>query len=110
MNRKARKIPAPVLTVKAPKAFETRTGLFWSGVLIADNLPVLRFENRGDGGSLHLDWRPQMEPEFRASIEAAIKAKASADALEPLDDGLGWLWDVAVCGSEEEASKIREAA
>jgi hypothetical protein len=79
--------------VKAPKARDTRRGLFWAGVLYADGKAVMMFENAGDGGCTHFDWKPGIE---REPIEAALRALVPGEDFEPLDKAVGELWDTAM--------------
>ena len=88
------------LEVIGARGFETRRGIFWSGVLVADGARVLRFENAGDGGCTSLDWKPGID---RAPIEAALKAMVPRGTFEPLDAALGDLWDKAMLASEVPA-------
>lgn len=107
--RPAVKVPAPVLVVRGAKYMDMAGGLAWSGVLFADNLPVLKFENRADGGCLYLDWRPGMAPEFRKLIEDTLKAMPEAGDFEPVDGALGFLWDVAICGGDADRARAMRA-
>ena len=81
------------LKVIAPKAHETRRGLSWSGVLVVNDQPVARFEHAGDGGCLHIDWKPGLNHE---SIDAALVALAAGETFEPIDTAIGDLWDTAM--------------
>lgn len=108
----AASVPAPVLRVINVRHRQHRRGLAWSGTLTADGLAVLHFMNEGTGGCLKLDWRPKLDESFRAQIERQLLAMPEAgDGPEAIDDALGFLWDVAICGGDvEEARRLRTEA
>jgi hypothetical protein len=81
------------LKVIAARGFETRRGIHWSGVLTADGEKVLRFENAGDGGCTHFDWKPGCN---RKAIERELCAIAYDVSFEQLDAAVGELWDAAM--------------
>jgi hypothetical protein len=85
------------LKVIGARGFETRRGIYWTGVLVANGVKVLRFENAGDGGCCTFDWCPGFD---RKPVEKALCALVPDVKFEPLDAALGQLWDEAMMASE----------